>query len=266
MPNSTLPYFTPFKPKVSLEDAPKYFTYPFDYSPHPISLLAVKDLQEYLSTQTEWEHNFGLSKEQKGPVIGKMFGVLVVQTQENELGYLAAFSGKLAGSNLHTRFVPPVYDTLVEGDFLNVGMLALTNINKEISLLEDKETIENSTKVIALKKLRKEQSIALQDRIYEQYHFLNQAGQEKSLNEIFKQSLNIKPSSGAGECATPKLLQYAFSNNLKPIAMAEFWWGLSPKSDTWKHGEFYPACKEKCAPILDHMLKGIAVDKKPKRS
>ena len=265
MTTSKPSYFTPFKTKVSIEDVPKCFTYPFDYIPHPLSLLAVNDLQHYLTTQTEWKHNFGLKQEEEGAVIGKMFGVLVVQNRKNELGYLAAFSGKLAGANLHTRFVPPVYDSLVEGDFLNKGMLELSNINQQISALETDQTIENANKIKALKKLRKEHSTALQDKIYEHYHFLNQAGEEKSLIEIFKESLNLKPSSGAGECATPKLLQYAFLNQLKPIAMAEFWWGLSPKSNTWKHGQFYPACQEKCAPILGHMLKGMEVDKKPKR-
>jgi tRNA pseudouridine32 synthase/23S rRNA pseudouridine746 synthase len=63
-----------------------------------------------------------------------------------------------------------------------------------------------------------------------------------------------KPPSGAGECAGPRLLQYAFEQNLKPLALAEFWWWQSPKSDFWQHEQFYPACKEKCAPILDFML------------
>jgi tRNA pseudouridine32 synthase/23S rRNA pseudouridine746 synthase len=262
---TTLPaYFIPFKTKVALEDIPKYFTYPFHYTPHPLSLLAAKDVQEYLSTQAEWKHNFGLSNEQKGIVIGKMFGVLVVQTQENELGYLAAFSGKLGGSNHHSRFVPPVYDSLIEGDFVNRGMLMLTNINHEIRLLEAQKTIDSIAKISSLKIVRKEHSIALQSKIFEQYHFLNMAGEKKSLIDIFESTLGIKPSSGAGECATPKLLQYAFLNKLKPIAMAEFWWGLSPKSTTWKHAAFYPSCKEKCAPILGHMLKGMEVEEKPK--
>jgi len=240
---------------------PRYFTNPFDYTPHPLSLLAAKDLQEYLTIQTDWVHNFGLVDNQEGPVIGKMFGVLVVLTQENELGYLAAFSGKLAGGNQHSRFVPPVYDSLVEGDFVNEGMQQLTQINREIAMLEEIATEENKAKIATLMRQRKEHSMALQDKIYAQYHFLNQAGEVKSLIDIFKSYLNTKPSSGAGECAAPKLLQYAFQNQLKPIAMVEFWWGLSPKSDTWKHGAFYPACKEKCAPILGHMLQGILVER-----
>src|SRR5690606_21753915 len=72
-----------------------------------------------------------------------------------------------------------------------------------------------------------------------------------------------KPPAAAGECATPKLLQYAFLNDLKPIAMAEFWWGASPKSEVRKHKQFYPACTGKCEPILKHMLEGIVTDENP---
>jgi tRNA pseudouridine32 synthase/23S rRNA pseudouridine746 synthase len=251
-------YFIPFEEPIAASSLPERFTYPFDYEPHPICLLAAKNLQNYLQHQQEWQHNFGLDENQEGAIIGKMFGVLVVQTQENKLGYLAAFSGKLAGANQHSKFVPPVYDGLIEGSFVNVGMLELTRINQEIKDLEELETLENNQQIETLKKLRKSNSIALQDKIFDSYHFINQAGEEKSLREIF-----AKPPSGAGECAAPKLLQYAFLNGMKPIAMAEFWWGLSPKSDFWKHKNFYPACKEKCEPILAHMLEGILMDEKP---
>ena len=260
MKNSTShhTYFTPFEELIVASSLPKRFTSPFDYEPHPICLLAAKNLQNYLQHQQEWQHNFGLDQNQEGAVIGKMFGVLVVQTQDNELGYLAAFSGKLAGANQHSKFVPPVFDGLFEGSFVNVGMLELTRINQEIKALEEENSEENKAKIEALKTLRRTNSVALQDQIFDSYHFINQAGKEKSLREIF-----TKPPSGAGECAAPKLLQYAFLNHMKPIAMAEFWWGLSPKSDFWKHGHFYPACKEKCEPILAHMLDGIELDEKP---
>ncbi len=256
--NNQQNYFTPFEQLIDVKSLPKKFTYPFDYTPHPLCLLAAEKLQTYLTNQQEWEHNFGLVDDQEGMVIGKMFGVLVAQTQENKLGYLAAFSGKLAGANQHSKFVPPVYDGLIEGNFVNVGMLELTRINQEIKDLEELQSAESKQQIETLKKLRKANSIALQDQIFDQYHFLNQEGEEKSLREIFN-----KPPSGAGECAAPKLLQYAFLHQMKPIAMAEFWWGLSPKSDFWKHGQFYPACKEKCEPILEHMLKGIDMDEKP---
>lgn len=82
---------------------PVRFTYPFCYTTHPLCVLAAEEVQAYLARQKEWEEEL---------VQGKMFGVLVVRTSEGEIGYLAAFSGILAGRNVHPFFVPPVYDLL----------------------------------------------------------------------------------------------------------------------------------------------------------
>ena len=243
-------------------DLPAKFTFPFNYEPHPLALLAVEKLQSYLENQEEWDHNFGLKADQKGAVIGKMFGVLVVKTQDEEIGYLSAFSGKLAGGNHHNKFVPPIFDGMADGGFLNAGMEKLSVINHQIKILEDRPS-ENREKVEYLKANRKAHSIALQKEIFDQYNFLNLNGEEKSLCEIFEDASYKNPPAGAGECAAPKLLQYAFQQNMQPVAMAEFWWGLSPKSDYWQHGHFYPACREKCEPILEHMLTGIEMDEKP---
>nr|WP_234462539.1 pseudouridylate synthase [Adhaeribacter terrigena] len=241
---------------------PENFTYPFNYTPHPLCLLAVNKLQRYLKVQTEWEHNFGLEEGKAGTIIGKMFGVLLVRTEENEIGFLAAFSGKLAGSYHHANFVPPVYDSLLPGSFLNTGMQELTQMNAEITSLES-FAANDPGKIALLKQIRKQHSLKLQEKLFDQYQFLNQAGEEKSLRTVFRENTSRGPGAGAGDCAVPKLLQYAFQQGLKPLAMAEFWWGLSPKSAFWKHGHFYPACHEKCAPVLAHMLAGIAIDKKP---
>src|SRR5690606_14609520 len=111
-----------------------------------------------------------------------------------------------------------------------------------------------------LKSLRKEKSSALQNQLFEQYSFLNSAGRQKSLGAIFSETVFEKPPAGAGECATPKLLQYAFLHRLKPLAFAEFWWGAPPKSEVRKHKHFYPACSGKCRPILKHMLEGIELE------
>lgn len=256
-------YFTPFNEEADLIQMPLRFTYPFDYEPHPLSLIAVAQLQLHLKNQQEWEHNFGLEKEQQGAIIGKMFGVLVVKTAQNELGFLAAYSGKLAGGNQHNLFVPPIFDSLTEGSFLNIGMTELTLINQEIELLSERRTSESMERIESLKEKRRKNSISLQEKLFDNYHFLNQAGESKSLRDIFYSSLNSSPPSGAGECAAPKLLQFAFQHNMKPISMAEFWWGQSPKSDFWQHGNFYPACSEKCRPILTHMLQGIELDNSP---
>ena len=254
--------FSPFEESLADYSLPDRFTFPFDYTPHPLSLLAVEKLQLYLKSQKEWTHNFGLS-DQDGTVIGKMFGVLVVTTDEGETGYLSAFSGKLAGKNYHSKFVPPIFDGVESGGFLNTGMMELSRINEEIRTLETLMPEAYQDRVFNLKTLRKTNSVSLQEAIFDQYHFLNQAGQKKSLRAIFDQASYKNPPSGAGECAGPKLLQYAFQHRMRPIAMAEFWWGLSPKSDFWKHGRFYPSCQEKCAPILAHMLGGMDIDEKP---
>ena len=102
-------------------------------------------------------------------------------------------------------------------------------------------------------------SADLQRRIFERYTFLNAKGEAKNVLELFAGS----PPAGAGECAAPKLLQYAYLHQLKPVCMAEFWWGMSPDSEVRMHGNFYPACKSKCEPILGHMLEGLDVDPNP---
>lgn len=237
---------------------PEKFPFPFKYKPHPLCILAAEELQQLLMQQTEWKHNFGLTENGAGLVVGKMFGVLLVQNQENEIGYLSAFSGKLAGGNHHPGFVPPVFDLLVEDGFLSLGMNELSRMTAEIKELSEGLMLKkDKLKMDELKLARKNFSIALQKEIFQHYHFLNQAGEEKSLYELFKHAKNNKPPSGAGECAAPKLLQHAFLHQMKPLALAEFWWGLSPKSETWKHGNYYPCCREKCEPILAHMLKGM---------
>ncbi len=218
-------------------------------SPHPSSLLAIEQLQTYLSTQKEWVHNFDL--------IGKMFGVLIAETPEKEITHLWGFSGKLANRNLFDLFVPPVFDTLAEDSFLSAGMKQLSLISLHIKDLEEDEPHGYEQHIQTLQKERKSFSIALQQQLFESYYFLNQAGDTKSLISIFKEAGYKNPPAGAGECAAPKLLQHAFKHQLKPLALTEFWWGQSPKSSQWKHGHFYVPCKEKCEPILAHMLSQI---------
>lgn len=328
--------FQPFQQDISGIALPEKFTFPFYYEPHALSKIAAKALQDYLKTQTDFEHNFGLETIQNGLAIGKMFGVLVVQNTDGQLGYLWAFSGKLAERNHHPFFVPTVFDMLEENSFFKQEEVVLNNYNKKIEALENerdylksiqlleetksqaekeiqsqKETIkigkkyraeirknnpeadteqlnkESQEEGILLKKMtqywnhhisaaeetvaeftstinqlkeeRRQKSAQLQQQLFEQYAFLNQHQELKSLEAIF----NGNPPAGAGECAAPKLLHYAFQNDLKPIAMAEFWWGQSPKSEVRKHQQFYPACTGKCKPILKHMLKDIPLEDNP---
>ncbi|MCU7801528.1 MAG: RluA family pseudouridine synthase, partial [gamma proteobacterium symbiont of Lucinoma myriamae] len=120
-----------------------------------------------------------------------------------------------------------------------------------------------TSKISFLKNKRKDLSASLQRKLFEQYRFLNEKGNTKSLYDIFKETSQLTPPAGAGECAAPKLLHYAFKWGIKPLAMAEFWWGASPKSAIRKHQNYYAACRGKCQPILKHMLEGIKMDEKP---
>lgn len=340
-------FFTPFTTSVEGIPLPDRFNFPFYYEPHPLALLAAKELQEYLLTQTDWQHNFGLEPGMEGLVIGKMFGVLVVRNSSGTLGYLSAFSGKLAGGNHHPRFVPPVFDILTEDGFFRKGEEIVSSINrrieelesgpellelrtalqqqqtelarelekhkvrmKENKLLRDQRRAQGPslsaeeqlrlTEILAreslqdkfvlkdiarhwtyriettqhaleereavieqLKEERRIRSAALQQQLFDHYSFLNIRGENRSLWSIFQGTSEGRPPAGAGECAAPKLLQYAFTHELYPVCMAEFWWGASPKSEVRVHGHYYPACRGKCEPILGHMLEGMSVDPNP---
>ena len=133
--------------------------------------------------------------------------------------------------------------------------------NKLIPLQQCVDDFE--TKIDSAKTKRKELSLHVQNWLFDKYNFVNIKGEYKNVVDIFKTTILEIPPSGAGDCAAPKLLQYAFLNDLKPIALAEFWWGRSPGSAVRKHGNFYPCCRGKCEPILGHMLKGMDVDENP---
>lgn len=337
-----------FSGHVSQIELPEKFTFPFYYEPHPIALVAVLELQEYLLNQSDFSHDFGLFGNMSKDALGKMFGVLVVADNDDQIGYLSAFSGKLGDQNVHKHFVPPVFDMLEEGNYFVSESAKLDVINKEILKLElepdleerklkleeetqnTKHTIEQQK--IELKAIQKERqalrttaetelseadfvalklqhnqesindnfllreytlylngklqivqasydelvkpiadrkakmksmSFALQSWLFEQYNFLNIDREPKNVIDIFKHKIPNVPPSGAGDCAAPKLFQYAFLNGLKPIALAEFWWGAPPNSNSRKHKYFYPACRGKCEPILEHMLSGIDMDPNP---
>ena len=136
------------------------------------------------------------------------------------------------------------------------------NGQNKLELLQ--QTLAQITDEIAkLKKLRKSRSKNLQKKLFAQYNFLNADGEAKDLSAIFAELPERTPPAGAGDCAAPKLLQYAYQHNLKPIAMAEFWWGNAPKSAVRQHKNYYPSCYSKCQPILTHMLEGLLVDDNP---
>ena len=311
---------------------PERFTYPFHYTPHPLCVIAAEETQAYLKERTEWREELQT---------GKMFGVLVVRTPAGEVGYLAAFSGNLAGKNVHPFFVPPIYDLLQPDGFFRQEEEQINEINARIRTLQASPALEDARsrlqstieycdfvlqaakdlmkkrkeerdrlrqfplteeetallikesqhmkaahkltkkslrsileedqakvdrleqEIEQLKQERKRRSAALQRKLFEQFRILNARGEVKDLCELFAPTYQGTPPAGAGECAAPKLLQYAYQHQLEPIAMAEFWWGDSPKKEIRHHGYYYPACKGKCEPILHHMLQGLRVDENP---
>ncbi|RYD99509.1 MAG: RluA family pseudouridine synthase [Sphingobacteriales bacterium] len=337
-----------FKRTITVSELPERFNFPFYHKPHPLCLEAAAELQDYIQNQAEWQHNFGLDPAMTGLVIGKMFGVMLVQKETGEVGYITAFSGKLANKNTHKRFVPPIFDMLAPDGFFRKGEEVISRINEKIEALEQsaelklaRQRLHDKTalgkadilevkdrikvnkarrslqradagfalcatgraalledlrqesvreqgelrfmqrywkeqvapeqaaldqlldEIEVLKEARKTKSADLQEQLFAQYNFRDQNGVLKNVKEIFDHTVFDNPPSGAGECAAPKMLQFAFQHQLKPLAFAEFWWGASPASEIRKHGQFYAACRGKCEPILGHMLQGIDMDPNP---
>ena len=152
---------------------------------------------------------------------------------------------------------------LNESRFLKAELKRLEKkLQYETDLLKERLSLFEKT-ISSLKDERKSRSAALQHKMFGAFKLLNANGEIKDLNEIFSATAGKIPPAGAGECAGPKLLQYAYINNLKPIAMAEFWWGDSPKTEIRMHGNHYPACKGKCEPILGFMLRGLDIEEDP---
>jgi len=317
------------------EEVPRAFPDPFHPIPNKLAVRAAKQLQHYLDSEqfkNTCPHNF--------LKIGKMFGVLVVENEFDELGFLAGFSGKLNDSNHIEPFVPPIYDVLIEQGIYKTGEVEIHDLTLEIEKLEldheyvllkeqleshrsmstqrieffknqiklnkqaraserellheldndyedkieqlrqasvnenlflkhEKKRLQDTQLVIEAqltaksqqieekKSLRRNMSTALQHKLFDQYFLMSANHELRSLRSVFLAHQVDTPPAGAGECAGPKLLDFAYKNKLKPIAMAEFWWGNPPPSEVRTHGNFYPSCNSKCKPILGFMLEGL---------
>ena len=332
--------FSFFEHDTSHLDLPRKFTFPFYYQPQPLAVLAVEQLQQQLEMQADVFSNEDNT--------GKMFGVLVVKNSQQQLGYLAAYSGQLDDHISDISFVPFVSDMQLQDTIFLAENRIINNINAEIEQLENSEQLsamnfkfnqasetyqqklltqqslmitsrqdrkqqrsaaieqlsdtefeqlkivlsgqsiqekkqlqalklhwqeklellqqdlqQVNNEIAKLRKQRKSRSRNLQKKLFAQYQFLNANGETKDLNAIFAELPEHTPPAGAGDCAAPKLLQYAYQHDLMPIAMAEFWWGAAPKSAIRQHKNYYPSCYSKCQPILGHMLKGLDVDDNP---
>ena len=225
---------------------PEKFTYPFCYVPHPLireaaaALIARIDASDYLR---------GLFSE------GKMMGALLVQAADGSTDVLYGFSGVAGGRGVVEGFVPPIFDLTEPGGYYRAAEARITAINQQL-----KESDSEGSE--ALKAERHALSIDLQDWIFSQYRVSNARGETLSIKEVFARR-GLVPPGGTGDCAAPKLLQYAYSHGLKPLAMGEFWYGASPRREVRTQGCFYPACTGKCGPLLEFMLQGLDVEPNP---
>ena len=128
----------------------------------------------------------------------------------------------------------------------------------EVSVAEHKEALDVLEREIeALKRERREGSDALQRWLFDQYVMLNAKGMRRTLIDIFARFNGTLPPAGAGDCCAPKLLQFAYAHNLRPVSLAEFWLGAPPPTEVRRHLQFYPPCRSKCYPILQFMLQGL---------
>ena len=134
---------------------------------------------------------------------------------------------------------------------------------KAMEQAESTLNTQHSTFLKSLQRKRKQMSDELQRWLFAAYRMLNAKGEERDLIDIFREYTHAMPPAGAGDCCAPKLLQYAYQHRLRPVCMAEFWWGESPASEIRHHLHYYPACRSKCLPILTHMLKGLNVAPNP---
>ena len=128
----------------------------------------------------------------------------------------------------------------------------------EATVAEHKEALDVLEREIeALKRERRESSDALQRWLFDQYVMLNAKGMRRTLIDVFARFNGTLPPAGAGDCCAPKLLQFAYAHNLRPVSLAEFWLGAPPPTEVRRHLQFYPPCRSKCYPILQFMLQGL---------
>jgi len=314
-------------------DIPATFPNPFNVKVHPLAWQAAQQLQQYLASQTDWQHDFWQAKG------GKRFAVLVIKDKSNNLGFLSGFNGKLAGQWLLPGFVPPVFDpedydilqkeglarladcarklqTLENGDeyqaLLNTQQTLKTQRENEIfelktthqlrkkqrhaqrkqeytkterpqslarlahesqqdkleqQILERKwqnqlsaveKNIQSSkAEIEKLKQKHMALSQGLAEQLLNTYQISNFLGEKKKLTDLFE--IDVIPKN-AGDCAAVKLLNFAQLRNLKPVAMAEFWWGAAPEGEIRHHGFNYPASRALCKPLLSFMLQGVNLE------
>ena len=275
------PLYTDIEPPQQLND-------PFNYEPHPLCILAAEEVKKYVRAHEEL-----LEDAEKG----EMFGVLIVtplhlprggeldpvqdtppRGSQRGVSFLAAYAGLLAQRNDWDWFVPPIFDAQQPDGHFKKTEAKISALNKEIESLQAQlqssdSPIESPSlregwggSLLALKHRRKEMSNELLLWLFSQYNLINYKGEVRNVVDIWRDYHNSPkllrkfplPPGGTGECCAPKLFQYAFQHGLQPLAIAEFWWGESPKREIRHHFQFYPACNGKCKPVLSWQLKRLS--------
>lgn len=245
-----------FSPAPPAHDHPQRFPSPFDRAAlHPLARRAALETQALLPSPAAAA--WGLD----APDGGKMFGVLVVEAPDGSLGYLRAFSGMLSGLWSIEGWAPPTFDVAARDAIWIAGDAEMRARAQERVAFERAEPGGHAAAALQrLDDARAARSRELLPQIQDTYHFVNASGERRALRDLFAPAL---PPGGAGDCAAPKLLAQAYALGLRPLALAEFWWGAPPRSGDRRAGSFYPACHGKCGPILAHMLLGLPADPPP---
>ena len=203
---------------------------------------------------------------------------LIRQLQEERKRTIAAYQEKMkeAKAKRDSRREAGNLSEAEEAQMIKESQFMKAELRRLKKSLSEKTALETEFEdyqenILRLKQLRKQLSDALQQWLFSQFRMLNQEGESKDLLEIFRDealkeypqaaiatsriaALKMVPPAGSGECCEPKLLQYAYQHGYKPLQMAMFWWGESPKEEIRHHLQFYPACNGKCKPILHWML------------
>lgn len=203
---------------------------------------------------------------------------LIRQLQEERKHTIAAYQEKMkeAKAKRDSRREAGNLSEAEEAEMIRESQFMKAELRRLKKSLSEKTALETEFEdyqenILRLKQLRKQLSDALQQWLFSQFRMLNQEGESKDLLEIFRDealkeypqaaiatsriaALKMVPPAGSGECCEPKLLQYAYQHGYKPLQMAMFWWGESPKEEIRHHLQFYPACNGKCKPILHWML------------
>ena len=203
---------------------------------------------------------------------------LIRQLQEERKRTIAAYQEKMkeAKAKRDNRREAGNLSEAEEAEMIRESQFMKAELRRLKKSLSEKTALETEFEdyqenILRLKQLRKQLSDALQQWLFSQFRMLNQEGKSKDLLEIFRDealkeypqaaiatsriaALKMVPPAGSGECCEPKLLQYAYQHGYKPLQMAMFWWGESPKEEIRHHLQFYPACNGKCKPILHWML------------